>query len=520
MKIRHPAKFVNKLQSEVRIHRFVYLLLLIILSLGLFLRVYRVDQVLGFYFDQGRDALVIWDFWHNGKLFLVGPTTGIAGIFRGPLYYYLIAPFYLIGGGDPVWPAIFLALISVLAIGLIYYLGQKIQNKATGILAALIASFSFYIILASRWLSNPTPMLLLSMLLVLCMCNIADKRAPASNALRSNAGWWYAISLIVGISLFHFGSSGEFFYLPALFIFAIWQRKTLTKKIVFICGLLFFITASPLLVFDIRHDGILSNNIKEFLFDQGSFKPNFWDVLPARLNFFYKAFTNKIFHWMRAGEILILRVTAISFLLFLPKYIKNSGVKILILLLISPVVGLIFFQGNSGNIYDYYLTGYYLIFVLLFAVVLGNIWQFKLGKLFIGVFVFFFLRLNLDVTWYKISDRADGPQAILFKNQKQAVEWIYEDAKTQPFSVDVYVPPVIPYAYDYLFRWFPTMPKLRVTGTLPPSTEPISPLYTLYEYDGTHFELQENWIKRQDGIGVVEKEARFGGITVQRRKRL
>src|SRR3990167_8398219 len=75
----------------------------IILLSAFFLRVYRVNEILGFYYDQGRDALVIWDLWHNGKFFLIGPTTGIAGIFRGPFYYYLIAPLYLIGRGDPVW---------------------------------------------------------------------------------------------------------------------------------------------------------------------------------------------------------------------------------------------------------------------------------------------------------------------------------------------------------------------------------------------------------------------------------
>ena len=60
------------------------------------LRIYRINDLLAFHFDQGRDALVIWDLWHNGKPFLIGPVTGLTGIFLGPFYYYLISPFYLI----------------------------------------------------------------------------------------------------------------------------------------------------------------------------------------------------------------------------------------------------------------------------------------------------------------------------------------------------------------------------------------------------------------------------------------
>ena len=50
----------------------VKLLLGILLFAALIVRLYRLDELLGFWYDQGRDALVIWDFIHKGKLFLVG----------------------------------------------------------------------------------------------------------------------------------------------------------------------------------------------------------------------------------------------------------------------------------------------------------------------------------------------------------------------------------------------------------------------------------------------------------------
>ena len=52
--------------------------LLIIIALALFLRTYRPADFLGFWFDQGRDALAIWNFLYvDHKPFLIRPTTRI-----------------------------------------------------------------------------------------------------------------------------------------------------------------------------------------------------------------------------------------------------------------------------------------------------------------------------------------------------------------------------------------------------------------------------------------------------------
>ena len=131
--------------QEIKYHLPFYLLLTAILSLALFIRVYRAEDLLGFYYDQGRDALVIWRFWYNRDFFLIGPVTGLMGIYLGPFYYLLIAPLYLIGGGSPVYPAVFLSFLSVIALFILYLLGQEMHSKAGGLIAATIGGFSFYI---------------------------------------------------------------------------------------------------------------------------------------------------------------------------------------------------------------------------------------------------------------------------------------------------------------------------------------------------------------------------------------
>lgn len=494
------------LREEVIKHKFTYLLLGIVLFLALFLRVYNTGTILGFYYDQGRDALEVWELLYKGDFFLIGPTTGIAGIFRGPYYYYLIAPFYLLSGGDPVLPTNFLAFTSVLAIALLYYLGYKLRDRRTGLFAAIIASFSFYIMLASRWLSNPTPMLLLSVLLVWALFKVSEGKKYA----------WVAVAFLAGLSLFHFGSSGEFFYFPAILLFAIWQREYFpSAKIIFYSFLAFGLTILPLVIFDLKNDFLLSKNIYEFIVEKESFKGDFVTVLSERLDFYRAVFLNRIFSTSSRLTTFLFFFVGALFLYYLPEILRDTKAKIIMLLLLSPMIGLLFFQGNEGNIYDYYMTGYFLIFILFFAYILRYVWKTIPGKIVVFIFFYAFFSVNLPIVKAKITDNADGPTTILFKNQKQAIEYIYDDAAGEPFNVDVYVPPVIPYAYDYLLTWYESKPEY--SGWVRKEREL---LYTLYEEDPPHPERLEAWLNRQAGIGKVEHSQKFGGITVERRKRV
>ncbi len=491
-----PKKIVN----EIRNYPLIYILLLLTIIGGFILRIYNINNLLGFYYDQGRDALVIWDMWHGGNIPFIGPTTGIAGIFRGPFYYYLIAPFYLLGKGNPIFPSVFLSVTTMIAVVLMYYLGTKIQDRMTGLIAAILSAFSFNIVMASRWLSNPTPMLLLSVLLIWMMILLAEGKKWA----------WGAIAFLLGLSLFHFGSSGEVFYFVAVAIFAVWQRENLPdKKILTISCLLFFFTVLPLIAFDIKNQGLILGNIKKFLITDKSFNLPTAGFISEKITFYYNVFTNKIFNARYHPEKFLLSGVFLFFVYHLQTLFRNKGVKILLLLLGSVMVGLVFFQGNFGNIYDYYLTGYYLPFLLLFSIALGYMWRYRLGKVFVVYFIYIFLTNNADVLKFKLMDSGLGPNSISFIAQKQAVDWIGENAGEEKFNVDVYVPPVIPYAYDYLLKW----------RGVNPVGEEVPLLYTLYEADGDHQDRLDAWLARQKGIGTVEETMRFGAITVERRTR-
>ncbi len=160
-KIHHQVKNVlmqkyAELKSEVLSHKIIYLLLSVIILLAIFLRVYRTNELLWFFYDQGRDALVIWEFIKNGKPFLIGPITGLVGIYRGPFYYYLISPAYFISNGNPGGAAAFLGFLNALGLIIVFALGSKI-SRWVGLVAAFLGAVSFNWIRNDRWLSNPSP---------------------------------------------------------------------------------------------------------------------------------------------------------------------------------------------------------------------------------------------------------------------------------------------------------------------------------------------------------------------------
>ena len=477
----------------------IFVLLAFILGLGLFLRVYNIGNLLGFYYDQGRDALTVWNLWHKGDLFLIGPTTGIAGIFRAPYYYYLIAPFYLLGGGNPVWPSVFLSLTTIAASFLAYLLGAKIHSKTAGIIAAFISAISFNLVMASRWLSNPTPMLVLSILLVWFMLKVTEGKKWS----------WVGIAVIAGLSLFSFGSAGEVFYFLTIAVFAVWQKKNLPDKKIFIVSCLaFLLTIVPLIIFDFKNNFLMAGNIKKFLIDDKSFREVIWAVVQEKVGFYWDVFTKLIFHGRWEKEKFLLGTAFFFVVFYLNRLIKLQGVKILLLLLSFAMLGLIFFQGNEGNFYDYYLTGYFLPFILLFSIGLAEVTITWWGKVFVFYFLYMFTVNNYYPLRFKLTDNVDRPGSIALKTELSAVNWVYEDAKEKEFNVDVYVPPVIPYAYDYLFLWRGNGKRVEENRTL---------LYTLYE--NVPSDNLSAWLERQKGIGKIEEEVQFGGVVVQRRTR-
>jgi len=360
------------------------LLILIILLFAFILRIYRIGDLLDFHYDQGRDALIIWELIKNHKFFLIGPVTGLEGVFLGPFYYYLIAPFYFIGNGNPAIPSIFLSSLVTISLFFLYKSGEEIGGKVVGFIALLIGSFSNYLILSSRWLSNPTPIYLTSILIFYLMIKIIKEKD-------NKPIFWILMFLLVGIS-FHFELASAIFYLPILLIFSFWQKKKLNKLTAVLSLSLLITTFLPQVIFNFRHENILFNNILLQITNHkdSQIEINFLQFLQTRIKRIWDIISSLIFN----NNILIASIFLTISLFGILKLKKNNEIsKLFAIFLGIPLIGYLLYRGNYGNLYNYYLTGYFLIFVLFFS--WGISYFFKISPKRIVLMFILLILLNL-----------------------------------------------------------------------------------------------------------------------------
>ncbi len=133
------------------------LILLGIVLLGIFFRVYQAVER----FDFGHDAdLFSWiakDILVNHHLRLIGQLTSAPGIFIGPLFYYATLPFFLITGMDPIGTFWLGVIIGILTIVSYYYVLSKLFNKTAGLIAAFLHAILLVPVNFDRWIVPTLP---------------------------------------------------------------------------------------------------------------------------------------------------------------------------------------------------------------------------------------------------------------------------------------------------------------------------------------------------------------------------
>lgn len=182
--------------------------LLFIFFIALITRLLYFPQNVYFGFDQARDAfesIVIY----NGDLKIIGPSTAKEGLFHGPLYWYMIGPFYLAGGGNPSWPAGFLLILNSLGVFLIFLVASSLFNKYVGTIAALLYAFSFEQTQYAMYFGNPGPAVITILVFYLGLSKFLFQKK-----------WWG-----IPLALFGLGLSVQFefflIYLGAIFVLVI-----------------------------------------------------------------------------------------------------------------------------------------------------------------------------------------------------------------------------------------------------------------------------------------------------------
>src|SRR3989304_5692453 len=119
------TNYKSQITKWVKENRLEAFWLAVILLIGAFFRLYRIDEYMTFLGDEGRDAIIVRRLLVNFDPILIGPGTSVGNMYLGPIYYYMIAPFLLLFNFSPVGPSVFIALLGIITI----YSMWKVWNE-------------------------------------------------------------------------------------------------------------------------------------------------------------------------------------------------------------------------------------------------------------------------------------------------------------------------------------------------------------------------------------------------------
>lgn len=252
-------------------------LLVSILLVGAFLRLYKISEYMTFLGDEGRDAIIVRRLLVLGDPILVGPGTSIGDMYLGPLYYYMMAPALFLAGFSPVGPSIQIALLGVITVALVYFIGKEWFGKWGGALAAFLYAISPTIIIYSRSSWNPNIMPFFALICIYCLWRVWQARQ-----------WKWMI--VFGIS-FAFALQSHYLGLlltPTIGLFWLLslkgarggERKEFIKSSA-IALVVFVALMSPLVIFDARHGWRNVSSMKKFFTErQTTVSARPWNAIP------------------------------------------------------------------------------------------------------------------------------------------------------------------------------------------------------------------------------------------------
>ncbi|MDP2585274.1 MAG: glycosyltransferase family 39 protein [Candidatus Levybacteria bacterium] len=464
-----------------------------------------------FGFDQGRDYLAVKSIVVDHKPTLIGSevgagAAGLSGIFQGPLYYYSLSIPFLLTKGDPYSGVVLMFLISSLSVVFSYIFGKKALGTIGGLSTALLFALSPMFIAQARftWNSNPSTLFIL---LAFYFTYLGMKKKNKYIFLSSFfAGFVYNFQFAVSIPL----SISIFLY----YIFII-KLKEIKKYLILFSGFIFAFL--PMLLFELRHGFMGIGGFTKYLFGPkeagASFLPS-QRIVIDHISSFFNAFMDVFPKNIMPPQILLL-IVLVPAIYFLYKE-KNVELRkfVTFLFLLFPVYFLVFLFFRN-TIWVYYLIALNVTYILLFSYSVAS--SFKKNNYPLKIFYILFLLLVViktlpALTNVFIYDYQDYGGTAKIMGKTDAIDFIYNDAKGEKFSLFVFSPPIYVYPYDYILWWharekFGYMPGNVKTGTF----------YLLIEKDNDEL-WYKGWLETviKDGTVIWEKTLSSGFIVQKR----
>jgi len=344
--------------------------------------------------DQGRDVVIIKDFLKNGNLFFIGPQTSIGNMYLGPYFYYLIAPSLLLSGYSPVGPAVFISLLSVATVALIFFISKKWFNLKTAYIAAFLYAISPVVIKYSNFIWNPNIMPFFSLLFVYFFFESFRVKKYHYFLYSSLAFIMVMNSHYLGLALLPFTG---LFWLYNLVKFI--KTKSLDLKpfikYTLLAALVFIISLTPQILFDIKHNGQNAKALLNFFtYRETTVNIKAYKAIPEIPSLFNQVNTRLLAGKNETAGLIISIIFAIGLIPFILKF-KTQKINFWIIFFwyLSGLVSLALYK---QHVYDHYFA---FLFPVIFILVAFLISKSKLFGVLLFILITIFSLMEIPFRW-------------------------------------------------------------------------------------------------------------------------
>jgi 4-amino-4-deoxy-L-arabinose transferase-like glycosyltransferase len=453
-------------------------ILLLILAVGLFLRLYNGKEWFVYDHDQDLAGWVIRDIVLNQHLRLIGQLTSTPGVFIGPLFYYLLIPFYLAFNWDPLGGVFLVAILGLFAIWGTYFTLSKIFNKNVGLIGAILYAVSPYIVFNDRRVVPTMPLMIWSTWFLYCSYLIIKGN--------QKKGFLLAAVLIALIWHINFGLA---ILLPILLIALILSKKKIDFKALAVSLITLVILFSPFIAFEARHG--FSQTKAVFLsatVEQGdvltgvSKVAKIYDVVTKNISGILWGYPGGIpkslAFWVAIGGIVVL------------VFRKKVDKKLLAILAVWFLMTTVFFSLYSKPVSEYYLdslTAVWILFIALFIELLMKSKKLKIAGWFI-------LAAFVLISFKRFANYIPNNNG--YVERRAAINYIKNDALSHGYPC-VSLSYITGSGYNFGYRYFIWMDgvSVREVSTNAPVYSIVFPLSLVDSLDRTF-----------GGVGVINPD--------------
>lgn len=354
---------MERKQSEYQINNLMKKLVLVLIILSfVFLRFWDIENRMQFTWDQVSNAWVMKDMLVDGKLPLEGMVAKLnSPIHIGPLYYYLLVPFYWVFGLDPVAAGVFAAVVSLGTAGVLFAVARRLFGSDVAVVSLAIYTFSSRIIVQDRiaW-----PVIFLPALSLVVFFSLV-------RIMEGKAKYLLLLGAALGFSLhIHFTAVFLFLYLFLCTPFIIRQKEVFKHGVL---GFVFFSVWLIPIIAAWAQKGPIQGNVVLYFQD---YYHGFHFVRVAQL------LSDSLIEFIAILGIKELRMVAFLILpVFLSVYFKEHGraaaLRVCFLVVMWFAVPLVILSLYRGEISDYYFVVTRPIAVLMYAYLTVSLWRLK-----------------------------------------------------------------------------------------------------------------------------------------------